>query len=342
MAFSKQLPLQSLIDLCRALRHNVGAGLTLVQVFRQQSRRGSAPVRPVAERITTALEQGQSLEETLTGEKASFPPLFIDIAVVGEQTGTLPEMFGELEEYYRLQQQLLRKFRSQIFLPVLQFFLGIFIIAGMIFITGFLAESRGNKAPDPLGWGLQGGSGALKFLGFTFGLMGLGVAIYFILRRALPHKAFFENFVLRVPVIGPCLEAFALARFTLALGLTMETGMSVTQALRLSLRATGNAAFVTRTPLIVNSLKAGDDLSVSLTKGQIFPFDFRNIVAVAEEGGRVPEMMRHQARHYQEEAERRMTALTRAASFSVWIIYAVFMVILIMRLASYYLKALGA
>jgi type IV pilus assembly protein PilC len=338
MGFSRRLPVQSLIELCRALRHNLGAGLTLVEVFRQQAKRGSAPVRPVAERMTAALEKGQSLEETLGGEKESFPPLFIDIAVVGEQTGTLPEMFGELEEYYRLQHQLLRKFRTQIFLPVVQFFLGIFIVAGMIFITGFLAESRGNQAPDPLGLGLRGAAGALKFLGFTFGFILLLVTGYIILKRTLPDKPLVENFLLRVPVIGPCLQAFALARFTLALGLTLDTGLSVVKALRLSLRATGNAAYVSRTPQVVRSLKNGEDLSMALAGAQVFPLDFQNILAASEEAGRVPEAMRHQAKRYQEEAELRMTALTRAASFGVWVIYAVFMVILIMRLAGNYLQ----
>src|SRR6266404_4117165 len=108
MLFSRQLPLPALIDLCRALRHNLGAGLTLRDVFRQQARRASGLMQPVAERIGAGLDQGESLQEALAREQASFPPLFIDIATVGEQTGTLPEMFGELEEYYRMQQQLVR------------------------------------------------------------------------------------------------------------------------------------------------------------------------------------------------------------------------------------------
>src|SRR5262249_25279467 len=162
----------------------------------------------------------------------------------------------------------------QIFLPVVQFFLGIFIVAGMIFITGFLAESRGNQAPDPLGLGLRGAAGALKFLGFTFGFIFLLAAGYLILKRTLPDKPLVENFLLRVPVIGPCLQAFALARFTLALGLTLDTGLSVVKALRLSLRATGNAAYVSRTPQIVRRLKNGEDLSMALAGAQVFPVDF--------------------------------------------------------------------
>ena len=88
------------------LRHNLGAGLTLLDVFRQQARRGHPSVRQVAERIRARLEQGDSLEEALALEPGVFPQLFVDLAVVAENTAQLPEVFAELEEYYRTQQTL--------------------------------------------------------------------------------------------------------------------------------------------------------------------------------------------------------------------------------------------
>jgi type IV pilus assembly protein PilC len=341
MWFSKQLPLQGLIELTRALRHNLSAGLTLLDVFRQQARRGPPAVRPVAARITTELEKGESLEAALDRERDYFPPLFIDIALVGEESGNLPEMFGELEEYYRLQQSLIRQFRSQIILPVMNFFLAILVIAFMLFVLGVIAESHNTQATDPTGFGFTGKKGALRFLCLSFGLILILYLGYKTISHSLRHKAAVDTLLLRIPVVGPCLEAFALGRFTLALALTLESSMPITRALRLSLRATANGAYIGRTDLVVQSLRAGDDLNVALTKARIFPVEFLNIVAVGEEGGRVPDAMRHQAKYYQEEAGRRLTALTKVASFSVWLIYAVFMVIMIMRLAMSYINAIS-
>jgi type II secretory pathway component PulF len=341
MWFSKQLPLASLVELCRALRHSLGAGLSLVDVFRQQSQRGTAPVRPVAERIRAELEKGSSLEAALAREPGVFPPLFVDLAVVGEETGHLPGIFQELEEYYRLQQQLARKFRSQIAAPVVQFFIAVFVIAGMLFVLGAIASGSGKQAADPLGWGLRGARGAGLFLVTVFGLIGLLIGLYLVLTRSLRRKAAVDEVLLKIPVVGPCLQAFALGRFTLALRLTLDSEMPITKALRLSLRATSNQAFVARTDIVVAALKEGEDLGLALAKAQIFPEDFLNIVAVGEEGGRVPEVMKQQAAYYQEEAGRRLKALARAAGFLVWVLYAAFMIIAIFRLASYYFSALG-
>jgi type II secretory pathway component PulF len=65
------------------------------------------------------------------------------------------------------------------------------------------------------------------------------------------------------------------------------------------------------------------------------------MVAIAEDGGRVPEMMRHQAEHYQEETSRRLTALTRAASGALWLAYAGFTIYAIFSVAQIYLSGLG-
>jgi type II secretory pathway component PulF len=137
-------------------------------------------------------------------------------------------------------------------------------------------------------------------------------------------------------------EALVLARFALALHLTLESGMPITRALRLAMEATGNAAFTARSAVVVQALKNGEPLLEALSRSGLFKEEFLHLIAVGEEGGRVPEVMRHQADYYQEEAGRRLTTLTRLATMLVWLIYAIFMVVTIFRIASIYLGALGA
>src|SRR3954454_23882240 len=123
MLFSSRLSLSTLIELCRVLRHYLGSGLTLRDVFLQQAQKGPAALRPIAGRVVQALERGSSLEDALKPEASAFPPLFLALAGVGEQTGMLPEVFGELEKYFARQLQLRRQFIAQSAWPVIQFFL---------------------------------------------------------------------------------------------------------------------------------------------------------------------------------------------------------------------------
>jgi type II secretory pathway component PulF len=342
MLFSKRLPVHSLIGLCRDLRHNLAAGLMLRDVFRQQAKRGTAALRPVAERIRVAIESGENLQTALEQEQGAFPPLFLALAGVGEQSGNLPEVFGALQEYYEMQQRFWRQFISQSVLPVLQFVAATLIIAGLMVILGFIAEVMQQKEPlDPLGIGLTGAPGAVKFLIYIYGAILALIIVYMVLSRAVEQKALFDRLFLRIPALGPFLSALCLARLCLTMRLTLDSSMPVAKAVGLSFRATGNAAFDRDGLKVQEAIRAGEDLTAALTRCRLLPEEFLNIVASAEQGGRVPEALGHQGTFYEEEATRRLAVLTRVAGFAVWVFVAALIIMAIFRIFNLYLNAIN-
>jgi type II secretory pathway component PulF len=184
----------------------------------------------------------------------------------------------------------------------------------------------------PLGPGYKGVWGAPKFLLHFFGTLAGLVGVYFLVTRTFRRSASVHELLLRLPIIGPCMSAIALSRFCLALRLTMNTGMSMTRALRLSMRATGNDAFAVRAETVRVAMQEGEDLGQALKETGVFPADFLDIVANAEEGGRVPEVMQHQSEYYADEARRRLTILTHAASGAIWLIVAGTIIFLIFKI----------
>jgi type IV pilus assembly protein PilC len=341
MLLSSRLSLSNLIELCRALRHYLGAGLPLVDAFRQQAKRGAADVRPVAGRIATALEGGDSLEDVLQREERFFPSLFLALTRVGEQSGMLAEVFAELEKYYVRQRMLWRQFLGRSAWPLIQFVLAIFVLAGLILIMGMIADSRGGQPLDPLGLGLAGPSGAMIFLGVVFSVL-LGLAgTYWFMTRGLRDNAAVDTFLLRLPAVGPCLQALALARFCMALRLTTETGMSIVKAMRLSLQATGNRAFTARSEDMATKLRRGEELTVTLASSDLFPMDFQHMIAVAEESGTLDQVLAHQAEHYHEESGRRLAVLTSLAGYVVWAFVGLIIIVAIFRIANWYIGLLG-
>jgi type IV pilus assembly protein PilC len=334
MLISSRLSLSSLIELCRVGKHYLSSGLMLRDVFRQQAAKGPLAVRPVAGRIAAELERGGGLEDALKREQKVFPPLMVALARVGEQTGMLPEVFGELERYYTRQRQLRRQFIVSIIWPVIQFFGAIFVVAGLILVLGLIptAFDLTGKRYDPLGLGLLGPEGAVKFLGIVFGTMLFLLLLYWVATRVLGQRAAFHAFCLHLPAIGPCQRALALSRFCLALRLTTETALPISRAIRLSMRATGNAAFEARADRAVAAVKAGDDLTAALTRTGRFPEDFLRILHTAEESGRLTEVLQQQGDHYDEESGRRLVILTGVASFCVWLFVAAIIIFAIFRI----------
>jgi type II secretory pathway component PulF len=334
MLFSAQLSPASLVEMCHILRHSLGAGLTLRDTFRQLATRAPGRVRDVSERIRQRLERGDSLEDALKGEEKVLPPLFRAMAQVGERTGHLPEVFTELERYYLQQQKLRREFRSRTLPTLIQLVFAFLIITAVLFILGMIAGMRGGETPAV--FGVRGSGAGVLFLVLSFGSLALVFVAYLVIKRAMRQNEKLDRLLLRVPALGPCVQALALGRFALALRLTLDSDLPVGKAVRFSLQATGNAAFAARTEAVLAGIKEGEDLTLALGRAQIFPAEFLSMVAIAEEGGRVPEMMSHQADYYHEEANRRMRRLVRVASSVVWLAYAAFMIIAIFQLYGFY------
>ena len=326
---------------CRAIRHGHGAGLTLVKVFEMQSRNGPAAMRAAGARVARALADGTTLEDALAGEGEQFPELFIALAALGERTGHIPEVFGQLEEYFRLQASMQREFRARAAWPAFQFVAGVLVIALTMIILGWVAESNNSAPSAPIGFGLTGTSGAILFLMVVGGTVGGLYFGYKVLTKSMAKRATFEAKLLRVPVVGPAVEAVAMSRFCLAMKLTLDSSLSVFKAIRLSLRATGNEAYVAQTETIVRRVKKGEELADAIGENTVFPAEFRAVLAVGEVSGQIPEVMARQAEYFREETVRRMKRLSWAMSGGVYVLVGVFMIIAIFRMAGVYVQALG-
>ena len=78
-----------------------------------------------------------------------------------------------------------------------------------------------------------------------------------------------------------------------------------------------------------------------LERCDVFPQEFLDIVANAEETGMVPEVMTRVGKNYQEEAERKLKLLAQFAAWMVWLAVAIMIIVLIFKLYSVYFAALG-
>jgi type II secretory pathway component PulF len=307
--------------------------------LKKHGERGRSAARRVSARVALAIQGGAGLADAFDQERAAFPPLFLSMVRLGESTGHLSEIFGELERYYQLELQLKRQFRSATFFPILQFFLAVFIIAGLLFLLGLRAD-LGRNEPMFMFFGLAGASGALAFLGSVFGSIGLVWLIYRLIAAAGRQRVWMHRLLLMMPALGPCLHALAMSRFTLALQLTLDSGLGIGKALRLSLEATGDAYYASFADGIVEALKKGKPLHDALEASRLFDHDFLEMVASAEASGSVPEMMRTLTQQYQEETGRKMALLTRFAGGFVWVCIAGFIIFMIFRLYIGYFQTL--
>lgn len=334
---SSKCPLPALVEWCRALRFSLSAGLDPIKIFKQQSKSGPRPLRKMAGEFAKKLSKGSSLEDALEPHRDKFPPLFVELVAVGEQTGRLEDTFQELELYYAAALTTQRNFRAQMMYPALQFTAAVFIISGLIFILGLL----GSKM-DPTGLGLTGTQGALTFLFCAAAFVGAILLVVKIATENLRFRSRLEGMFLIVPGWGPALLAFAVLRFAVALRMCAEAGLRAEKTLHYCFRATCNTRFQQGEERAVAVAKRGGELVESIEASRApFPREFTETLLTGEETGNMSEVMERLADRLREDAERKMKG---AAQMTGWMIYgmvALMIIFFIFRIASVYIGAVN-
>ncbi len=337
MLFRKRASTKQLSRLARALSTSLHAGVPLIKTIETATRKhGNHALREVMSQVVIDVKSGSTLAEALDARGDFFPDLFVDMAAVAEQTGKLPEVLKSLADHYENNVKLRQEFLTSIIWPVLQLTMAIFVIAALIYILGWIADSQGGEPVDILGWGLTGSAGALTWIsGWFLGTLGLWFA-YKLSAASRTIRMAIHRAAMGLPVIGTCMRDFAIARFSWAFHLTQSAGMPIDDSLDASLAATGNAAFSAVADQVIADVMAGEPLSVALDNTRLFPEEFIHIVEVAETSGTVPEELNRLSPDFEEQARRSLRALTIAAAFGVWACVAAIITFMIFRIFLWY------
>jgi type IV pilus assembly protein PilC len=337
-----QISTHALAAFSRSLARMLEAGVDVrksLQTSSQQSR--DSRLAASAQRLQKSIASGSSLAESIDKEGELYPPLFRDLVNVGELTGTAPEVFTSLAKYYDARIQQVREFRSQIAWPVIQLIAAVGIVGLLIFILGILPPVKDGKPFDVLGLGLYGSSGAGTWFLSWLAAAALGFFLWKIAANNTAGQMALHPVLLQIPVIGKCMQSFAISRFSWCFALTQQAGMEIRPSLECSLKATSNGAFIAAEALIWQELKEGESMTDALTASQLFPTDYLQVVATAEETGTIPEQLDRLSHLFDEEARRAMSRLTMLLSGAIWLCVTGLIVFFIFRIAMLYVGTIN-
>jgi len=342
MLRNPMIPAKALFPFCHAMARMLEAGVDVRKALSTAVQPSSnSSLRRTVDHVSLRVKGGDDLTFAFREFPEHYPRLFLDLLNVGEQTGALPDVMKSLGDYYEARVARVREFRSAIVWPMFQLFAAIMIIGLLIWLLGLIASSRPGTDPvDILGLGLVGTRGAVMWFAVTYGTL---AGIWFswnVISRSLSGRLVLDPLLMKIPGVGRCLRAFAIARFSWCFALTQQAGMSIRPSLTSSLNATANGAFIAANPIIWNEVHEGETLTEAFRAANLFPAEFLHFVDTAEETGTVPEAMDRMSHHFDAEAHRALQWLTVLTARGVWALVAVGIIFFIFRIAMFYIGAL--
>ncbi|QDU87426.1 Type II secretion system protein F [Pirellulimonas nuda] len=338
---SPTLGSKRLAELCHRLAISAESGIDIRRTWEREAQSASGRVAERFAVVRDGVARGETLSEAMHDAGAVFPRLMLDMVDVGEKTGTLSEVMRRLSQHYDHRWKMARMFRAELAWPLLQLAAAVGIIGLLILILGMIPPGADGRPIDVLGWGLIGVPGLIIY---TLWLIAIAVSIGIVVSAIRSGRLWtrpLQHWVMRVPVVGPAIEKICLAQIAWALHLTLNVEMDLRRLVPLALRASGSDYYKSHAPQMVADVEAGRPLNHAFAHAGVFPAPFLDSLAVAEESGQIVESMARLSRQYQEEAEGAIHTLTVVSGFLVWGAVATLIVVMIFRLASFYLGILN-
>ena len=261
---------------------------------------------------TTMLEvkkqvvQGKTLSEALGEYPKVFPELFFNMVKVGEESGTLGQVLGQLTLQLERQHELRSKVVGALLYPavIVCAMIGIGILMLVVVVPQLAAVFKDLGVELPLTTRLVIGLGTLMaerwYLLFP-GIL-LFLFILFQLLRTKPGKRVTDTISLKLPILSGVIQKANAALMTRTLSSLISSGVPIVRSLEITSRVVGNVYFRDSLAKAAVEVGKGAKLSDSLQAySSVYPIIVIQMISVGEETGETGKILAKLADFFEEE-----------------------------------------
>ncbi|MCP5504070.1 MAG: type II secretion system F family protein [Chlamydiales bacterium] len=302
-----------LIGFTRDLHVLLRAGLPLYDsLITLEEKYRKTKLHPIFLDLCDQVKEGRHFSEALKDYPKVFDSIYLSMVKAGEESGSLEQSFAELEKLIGGQQALRKKLSSAMIYPA---FLGAFCLSVISVLLFFLIPSMSElfeeRTLHPMTQGVLSLSQFLNNHAFIiFSLLG-GIFLCLLLFIRHPKgKEMLKEGLLHIPIVKRLFIETIMARFCRVFSILFKGGVSLMDCLTLSKKVMKHASFEKIISNAEVKVLEGKRLSEELQKSPLIPTLVIRMLAIAEESGRVAEMLTHLSNIYEEDIERSLSRLT--------------------------------
>lgn len=282
---------QDLINFCFDMEQMVRSGIPILEGLRDMRDSIDSPrFREVLTVMTEDMEAGNVLSQCMSTHPEAFDRVFISLIRAGEQSGQLPEVFQNLAETIRWQDELLSQTRRLLMYPMFTLVVVLSVMAALlIFLVPQIAQlfkSMGMALPVQTKI-LLAVSGFAKDFWLPILLLPTVavISLVIVIRRSTKAAYLWDHTKLKIPVIGPIIQKIIMSRFTNTFGLMYRSGITVLDAIRISEDVVGNRVVADGLNRAVQQVASGEGLTDTFHNLGLFPPLVIRMLRVGESTG---------------------------------------------------------
>ncbi|MEM1347069.1 MAG: type II secretion system inner membrane protein GspF [Myxococcota bacterium] len=291
------------------------AGIPLVECLNALTEQTDKDeLKRVISEIRTQVNEGSSLAQAMAEHQKHFSDLFINMVRAGESSGNLDVVLERLTDFLEAQMDLRSKIISAMIYPLLMTLVGVGILA---FLFAFVIPKVTRIFADqeqalPLITQILIGTSDL--VGSTWFILIPGsFALAYAFNRwrsSEKGKPKWDEFLLKVPVVGGTVRMIAVSRFASTLGTLLSSGVPLLQALDIVKNILGNQTLIEVIEEVRVNVREGESIAQPLKRSGEFPPLVTHMIAIGERTGQLEEMLHNVSTSYKQQVDLRIQAAT--------------------------------
>lgn len=260
-------------------------------------------IRDIAARILA----GSTISEAIDQHRQTFGEVYVETVRAAERTGSLISVTSHLADMLERQVELRQQLKRALAYPVIV--VGVVALAVsviIVFVVPRFAETFASSDVQlPLTTrAIQALAASVRshwwaYLGTIVGAAFACMAAW----KTEGGRAFFERAFRIVPFIEKTLVAVTTARFARVFGISLGSGLGVTESIEMGGRATGRPLFAQECNAIADRLRGGEALKDAIEAGTYLPSFARRMISAGKDSAELSRSCGVVAKHYEREAE---------------------------------------
>jgi general secretion pathway protein F len=299
---------KELVILTEELARLLKAGLPLDRAFTiLVGIAEEGPVKQLLSRVQEKVRGGSSLADAMEAQRGVFSRFYLNMIRAGEAGGSLELVMGRLAEFMERSKALRESVTSALIYPTI--LVAVAALSVIILLTFVIPQFQqlfadaGKTLPVATQIVIAVGDGVRYYWWLGAALV---FAVVLFMRRQLNEpqtRARWDQWFLRIPLVGDLIRKVEMARFSRNLGTLLGNGVALLTALAIVKETMTNQVMATALTQVADNLKAGQGLAEPLLETGLFPKLAIHMIRVGEETGQLQEMLLQVADTYDSEVQ---------------------------------------
>jgi len=314
--FLSRVSLTEKIMMVRNLEVMFSAGLSLIKsidilIIQSKNEKMKNALADIKEKIN----KGENFSGALTNYPNIFSELFVNMIKVGEESGTLGDIFKILVLQFQKEHELKSKVKNAMIYPSI--ILMVMGVVGIIMVTFVIPSLKvffatlSAEIPIYTKIFFYLSDIFLKYWYLFILATPLLIFLIFSIFKTEKGKITLDTVLLKLPIIAPIVKKSNSALLIRSLSSLMTSGVPLIRSLEISSKTVNNYYFKKAVIDASEKVKKGEKLSSSLKSDKnLFPFGVIEMMEVGEETGQTSVVLKKLADFYEQEAINSIERLT--------------------------------